>query len=229
MTLSRFVRVYVYQPLSVPLTRFSSKQEYGKWATISVSVFLPAFLSMLIIGAWHGPNWTFVVFGAMQGAYIVINELYNALTRKKRRKKTDSRGALFCYGLITLLAFVMAEVPFRSENMGDALRVFAAMIGLRGVGLTHDWTFFFSPAGNGMMLAIVIVGLLIVYLLPNTEQIMDRVHPALEWDKWRTVDPARIQLLFSLTPAGIALASLVLFLGFAFISRGSGNFIYFKF
>ena len=111
ITLSRFVRVYVYQPLCVPLTRFASNNDYGKWATMAVSVFLPAFLSMLIIGAWHGPNWTFLLFGAMQGAYIVINELYNALTRKKRRKKADSPAALFGYGLITLIAFVVAEVP----------------------------------------------------------------------------------------------------------------------
>ena len=31
MTLSRFVRVYIYQPLSIPLTRFASEKGYGKW------------------------------------------------------------------------------------------------------------------------------------------------------------------------------------------------------
>jgi alginate O-acetyltransferase complex protein AlgI len=229
MTLSRFVRVYVYQPLSVPLTRFASEQDYGKWTTLAISVFFPAFLSMLIIGAWHGPNWTFLLFGAMQGTYMVANELYNALTRKKRRKNKDSRGALFCYGLITLLAFVLADVPFRSETIGDAVRVFAGMVGVHGLGLTQNWFAFFSPSGNGMMLPMVILGLLIVYLLPNTEQIMDKVHPALEWEKWRMVDPARFSLDFRFNPAGIAFASLALFLGFAFISRGSTNFIYFKF
>jgi alginate O-acetyltransferase complex protein AlgI len=229
MTLTRFVRVYIYQPLSVPLTRFAAEQDYGKWATMAIAVFLPAFLSMIIIGAWHGPNWTFFLFGAMQGAYIVTNEVYNALTRKKRRKKSDSRGALFCYGLITLLAFVVAEVPFRSETIGDALRIFDGMAGLHGWGLTHDWSAFFAPDGNGMMLPILILGLLIVYLLPNTEQIMDKVHPALEWQKWRLVDPARLGFSFPFSPTGIAFASLALFLGFAFISRGSTNFIYFKF
>jgi hypothetical protein len=79
------------------------------------------------------------------------------------------------------------------------------------------------------MLLMIILGLLIVYLLPNTEQIMDKVQPALEWEKWRIVDPALLRFSFAFTPAGIALASLVLFLGFAFISRGSTNFIYFKF
>ncbi len=229
MTLSRFVRVYVYQPLSIPLTRFAFQQDYGKWTTMAISVFLPGFLSMLIIGAWHGPNWTYLIFGAMQGAYIVTNEIYNALTRKKRRKKNDSRGAIFCYSLITLLAFVVADVPFRSETVVDAVRIFRGMAGLHGLGLTQNWSAFFAPNGNGMMVPMVILGLLIVYLLPNTGQIMDKVHPALEWKKWRMVDPARLSFNFPFNPTGIAFASLAFFLGFAFISRGSAKFIYFKF
>ena len=103
------------------------------------------------------------------------------------------------------------------------------MAGLHGLGLTHNWSAFLAPNGNGVMLLMMILGLLIVYLLPNTEQIMDRVHPALEWEKWRVVDPARLRFTFPFTPTGIALASLALFLGFAFISRGSTKFIYFKF
>jgi alginate O-acetyltransferase complex protein AlgI len=229
MTLSRFVRVYVYQPLSIPLARFASQQDYGIWPTMAVSVFLPAFLSMLIIGAWHGPNWTYLLFGAMQGAFIITDEIHTALTRKRRRKKPDTRSAVFCYGLLTLLAFASAAVPFRSETIGDAFRIFGGMAGLHGLGLTHNWHAFMAPTGNGMMLLMVIFGLLIVYLLPNTEQLMDRVHPALDWEKWRVVDPARLRFTFRFTPTDIALASLALFLGFAFISRGSTKFIYFKF
>jgi alginate O-acetyltransferase complex protein AlgI len=229
MTLGRFVRVYIHQPLSIPLARLAAQRGYGKWTALTVSMFLPTFLSMLIIGTWHGPSWTFVVFGAMHGTFMVINEIYSVSTRKKRHKKKDTRGAVLCYGLLTLLAFVAADVPFRSETVADAVHIFGGMAGLNGLGLTHNASAFFAPNGNVMMLLMVILGFLIVYLLPNTEQIMDKVHPALEWEKWRMVDPARIRFTFRFTPTGVALASLSLFLGFAFISRGSANFIYFKF
>jgi alginate O-acetyltransferase complex protein AlgI len=229
MTLGRFVRTYIHQPLSIPLTRFATEKDYGKWMAMTISIFLPTFLSMLIIGTWHGPSWTYVVFGTMHGIFMCINELYNALTRKKRRKKKDTRAAIFSYGLLTLLAFVTAEVPFRSDNMSDACRIFSGMAGLHGLGMTHDWNQFFSPAGNGMMLPMILLGLLIVYFLPNTEQIMDIVHPALEWEKWRIVDPARIRINFQFTPGWIALVSFAFFLGFAFISRGTTKFIYFNF
>jgi D-alanyl-lipoteichoic acid acyltransferase DltB (MBOAT superfamily) len=229
MTLSRFVRVYIYQPLSIPLTRFAAEKGYGKWVTMTVSGFFPSFLSMLIIGAWHGPNWTYVLFGAMQGAFIITDEIHTALTRKKRRKTPDTRTAVFCYGLLTLIAFAAAAVPFRSETIADAFRIFSGMAGLHGLGLAHDWSDMWAASGNGVMLWMILVGLLIVYLLPNTEQIMDKISPALEWDKWRTVDPARLRFTFPFTSAGIAMVSFALFLGFAFISRGSTKFIYFKF
>jgi alginate O-acetyltransferase complex protein AlgI len=229
MTLGRFVRVYIHLPLSIPLARLAAEKGYSKWTGLTISMFLPTFLSMLIIGTWHGPSWTYVLFGAMHGTFMVTNELYSVLTRKKRHRKKDTRGAIFCYSMLTLLAFVTAEVPFRSETVGDAFRIFTGMAGLHGLGLTQNWHGFFAPNGNGMMLLMVILGLLIVYLLPNTEQIMDKVHPALEWEKWRIVDPARLHFTFRFTTIGIALASLALFLGFAFISRGSANFIYFKF
>src|SRR5271156_2852236 len=179
MTLSRFVRVYIYQPLSIPLTRFASEKGYGKWTTMTVSVFLPAFLSMLVIGTWHGPNWTYVLFGAMQGGFIITDELHTALTRKRRRKKPDGPAAVTCYSLLTLLAFASAAVPFRSETIKDTFRIFGGMAGLHGLGLTHNWSDFWALNGNGVMLFIIALGLLIVYLLPNTEQIMGKVHPAL--------------------------------------------------
>jgi len=228
MTLGRFVRGYIYQPLSIPLARHAAEKGYGKWTALTVSTFLPTFLAMLIIGTWHGPNWTYVLFGAMHGTFMVINEIYNILTRKRRRKKKDSGIAVFCYGLLTLLAFVSAEVPFRSETVADALRIFGGMVGLNGLGLAQDWSLL-APTDNGMTLPILVFGLLIVYLPPNTEQIMDRFHPALEWEKWRVVDPARLRFVFRMTPLGIAVASLAFFFGFAFISRGTTQFIYFNF
>ena len=56
MTLSRFVRMYIYQPLSIPLARFAAEKGYGKWTAMTISMFLPTFPRMLIIGTWHGPS-----------------------------------------------------------------------------------------------------------------------------------------------------------------------------
>jgi len=229
MTLGRFVRMYIHQPMLIPLTRLSVDRNYGLWKQVSVSVLLPTFLSMLIIGTWHGPSWTYVVFGLMHGTFMCINETYNVITRKKRRTKKEGRSELALYGFLTLLAFVTAEVPFRSESMTGAWRILKGMAGLQGLGFSSDWPTVFAPGGNGMMAPIIAIGLLIVYLFPNTEQIMDRVRPALEWEKWRKVDPARFSFQLRFNFVSICAVSLILFFGFTFLSRGTSTFIYFKF
>jgi len=229
MTLGRFVRMYIHQPMLIPLTRVAVDRELSLWPQVAVSVLVPTFLSMLIIGTWHGPSWTYVVFGLMHGTFMCINEIYNVITRKKRRTKKEGRGELAFYGFLTLIAFVTAEVPFRSESMAGAWRILRGMAGLQGLGFSSDWHAVFAPGGNGMMIPIIAIGLLIVYFFPNTEQIMDRVRPALEWEKWRKVDPARFNFQLRFNLASICVVSLILFFGFTFLSRGTSTFIYFKF
>jgi D-alanyl-lipoteichoic acid acyltransferase DltB (MBOAT superfamily) len=229
MTLGRFVRAYVYEPLAMPLARYAASSGYGRWGIIAISTLVPTFLAMLIIGSWHGPKWTYVIFGCMQGAFMCINEIYSVATRKKRRGKKDSRLTAGLYGILTLVAFVSAEVPFRSQTVADTFRIFSGMVGLHGLGLTPDWRTNLTLSSNALMVPLIVVGLLIVYLCPDTPQIMDRVQPALEWEKWRLVDPPLLGIRFRFTSVWIVAIGVALFLGFTFISRASTSFIYFQF
>jgi alginate O-acetyltransferase complex protein AlgI len=149
--------------------------------------------------------------------------------RKRRRGKKDSSLATAMYGALTLIAFVSAEVPFRSENMSDAMRIFSGMAGLQGLGLPANWSSSLSLTGNALMLPLIVLGLVIIYLCPDTAEIMDRVNPALEWDKWRQVSAPLINLRFQFTTAWVLAISVALFLGFTFISRANTSFIYFQF
>ena len=219
----------VWRRWHMSLGRFAMERELGKWTEFSISALLPTFLSLLIIGIWHGANWTYAVFGAMHGMFMCVNLLYSTLTRKKRRTRKDRWLEIACYRGLTFLAFNSAEVPFRSENMSDALRVWGGMAGLHGMGWTADWGKLFSATGNGMMLPMIVAGLLIVNLLPNTEQLLTHLHPALEWKTWSKVDPARLAIEFRFSPRWILVASMAFFLGIACISRGTAKFIYFNF
>ena len=226
MTLGRWVRVYIFQPMAVPLARFAAARGLGKWGGHSVGVLFPLFVSMLIIGTWHGPNWTYVLFGAMHGSFMVINEIYNFKTRKARRKKPDTQAMLGFYTFLTVFAFILAEVPFRSADVPTALRIFGGMIGLNGTGfgvgpwLTQD---------GAINIAVIVIGFLIAYLLPNTQQIMTRFTPALEWEKWGKIDPARLTFAFRFSWPWLFGVAVTLWLGFVFISRGTPKFIYFNF
>jgi D-alanyl-lipoteichoic acid acyltransferase DltB (MBOAT superfamily) len=226
MSLGRWVRLYIFQPMAMPLARFAAARGYGKWTTHGVGVLFPLFLSMLIIGTWHGPNWTYVLFGVMHGSFMVINEAYNFKTRKARRKTPDTPAMLALYTFLTVLAFTLAEVPFRAADVPTAMRIFGGMAGLNGTGVAPGaWL-----AMDGLVNIAIIVGcFLIVYLLPNTEQLMTRIKPALEWDKWGKVDPARFAFTFRFSALWLGYVALLLFFGLSFISRGTPKFIYFNF
>lgn len=63
MTLSRWLRDYLYIPLG--------GNQRGPWRAL-----LNLFLTMLIGGLWHGAAWTFVVWGALHGAWLAGERLW---------------------------------------------------------------------------------------------------------------------------------------------------------
>ena len=225
MTLGRWVRVYIFQPLAVPLARLAAERNLSRHGAHALATLIPTFVAMLVIGTWHGPNWTFVLFGMMHGTFMCINEIYNFRTRKRRKAQPDSPATLRLYTGLTVLAFVLAEVPFRSVDVPSALRIFAGMVGLHGSGM-HAGVWSAATFAN---LALILVCGWIIYRLPNTAQFLSNAVPALEWAKWREIDRPALEwqfqprLLWSLVIGGM------LFLGFAFLSRGTPTFIYFDF
>src|SRR3546814_9514092 len=63
MTLSRFLRDYLYIPLGGG--RRGSVRRYGN-----------LMITMLLGGLWHGAGWTFVVWGGLHGLMLVVNHLW---------------------------------------------------------------------------------------------------------------------------------------------------------
>ncbi|HET7832180.1 MAG TPA: MBOAT family O-acyltransferase, partial [Gallionella sp.] len=68
MTLSRFLRDYLYSPLG--------GNRRGK-----VRRYLNLWLVMLLGGLWHGAGWTFVIWGGLHGIYLVITHAWQSLRR----------------------------------------------------------------------------------------------------------------------------------------------------
>jgi D-alanyl-lipoteichoic acid acyltransferase DltB (MBOAT superfamily) len=227
MTLSRFLRDYLYFPLGG--NRKGRARRY-----------LNLMVTMLLGGLWHGANWTFVVWGGLHGVYLALNHAWRAL-RPNREPGPVARSAST---LTTFLAVVVAWVFFRAESIGGAKHVLEAMAGMNGVALPLRWFEKLGPAGEwlaahgvqfrdtglfsgGAQLNWIWICLAIVWLAPNTQQIMARIEPALNlprdvvahpapWWLWRTSVPWLV--------AGVVCAS------WAVMSiSGLSEFIYFQF
>lgn len=100
------------------------------------------FLVFLVSGFWHGASWTFIVWGALHGAYQIVG----ILTRDARNRLTsflpDSLNHILDV-LVTCALVTFAWVFFRAHTFSDAWYILTHMLApshsvQNGVVL-HDW------------------------------------------------------------------------------------------
>jgi alginate O-acetyltransferase complex protein AlgI len=211
ITLGAFLRDYVYIPLGG--NRCAPPRQAGN-----------LMATMLLGGLWHGAAWTFVLWGGLHGAFLVTQAAFARIapgwlyTGRWRRPWALAAQAL------TLLAVLVAWVPFRADGMAAAGAMLRGMAGL-----------------NGLALPRMIVGLLPglaalatpVPVLPYLGDARTLSFPeasaclALGWGIALWAPP-----IHRLTPSG---RSLALVAGFAFsvqalfFSRAIAPFLYFRF
>lgn len=111
MTLSNWLRTYVYNPLLLTLARHSSQRARPY---IGVLAF---FVTFFLIGLWHGQTSVFAVYGVLLGAGVSANKLYqlaaaNWLGRKRYRAMAErpayralARGLTFSFFTFSLMFF----------------------------------------------------------------------------------------------------------------------------
>jgi D-alanyl-lipoteichoic acid acyltransferase DltB (MBOAT superfamily) len=229
ITLGRFVNLYIFQPVAIPLARWSAERGLGRGRTLMVATLVPTFSTMLIIGAWHGGAWTYVVFGALHGVYMVVNETFNFLTRKRRKGQKETAVMRAGGNALTMMAVMFAIVAFRSATLADAARWWSGMAGVSGGAAVWSAWPALKPLGGAGLALVAGASALIAYLFPNSEQILTRTDPVLEWKKWRSISPPTVSLTWRPTPAWAMMTGLTLFLALAFIARGTTKFVYFNF
>lgn len=124
ITLSRFLKDYVYIPFGG--NRFGTFKRFRN-----------LLATMLIGGIWHGAGWTFIVWGGMHGAGLIINHAWKMLCDKHQRL-AKFRGSVFwtvAASVLTLIFVFAAWIVFRSENWTGVKMMFRGICGLNGAVL----------------------------------------------------------------------------------------------
>jgi alginate O-acetyltransferase complex protein AlgI len=128
ITLSDWVRFYVYMPLS----RYLLKR---KWKQNTV-VAIVTFATMVIIGLWHGVTIPFFIWGLWHGAGLFIHKLWSDKTRKAYRQlQSHPKRALLWQGVGIFITFhfvVLGWIWFALTDFGQALGVFFRLFGIEG-------------------------------------------------------------------------------------------------
>ncbi len=115
MTLGRWLRDYLYIPLG------------GNRAS-RVAGYRNQFLTMLLGGLWHGANWTFVVWGALNGAFLVIEKAWHDWRGTKPARDQDVRGwDRFWRIVIVFHLITFTRIFFRAPTFGMAVQMMRAI------------------------------------------------------------------------------------------------------
>ena len=188
MTLSRWLRDYLYVPLG--------GSRHGRLRTA-----FNLMITMLLGGLWHGAGWTFVAWGALHGAGLVVGRWRSERRIALRRDEAPSRWALARRRFLTFHLVCLAWVFFRSDTIAEAFE----LLGRLGSGLGS--TELVTP-----LVLLAIVGMLALQYAPPRPAVRLRVTLS-------RIGPV----------AQGAAAALALFLITTLGPQGVTPFIYFRF
>lgn len=122
MTLTRFFTRYLYIPLG------GSKKGTCRTYLNTMAVFL-------LSGLWHGANWTFILWGACNGVFIVITKHWKNFFEKLH----PAFNWLATFGFVNVM-----WVLFRAPSIREALQVVKRIASLQFTGIRPEFVNFFN-------------------------------------------------------------------------------------
>ncbi len=127
ISLSTWFRFYLFFPLSRTLIK--------RWGTShsAAAQYTSNFVTMGLIGLWHGAGWGFLLWGLYHGL------LLNAFSWARRRKWSVESHA------VLVIAVLIGWALFLSPDLTFAANLFVSMFGLRGLGTIENLLAAYNP------------------------------------------------------------------------------------
>lgn len=171
MTLSRFLRDYIYIPLG------GNRQ--GEFRT-----YINLFTTFLLGGLWHGAGWTFIFWGTLHGLALMIHRAWKSFGFTMNK---------YLAWFITFNFVNLTWIFFRAKEWGDAIKVMSGMAGLNGLVisdrdlskmkflkefiLTHSHNFGHLIYGSTTFIAIILM-IIWVVKFKNSNELTQQFRPS---------------------------------------------------
>jgi alginate O-acetyltransferase complex protein AlgI len=178
MTLSRWLRDYLYIPLG------------GNRGTPSF-VHRNLFLTMLLGGLWHGAAWTFVVWGALHGTYLVVERVVRARWQPRGFPQPVVQVGQW---LLTFHLVCFAWVFFRAETFTQATDVLAQIATAGGTG----------PLVTALVGAAIVASLAVQFLPRQVADTGERVLAAAPLAVYAVAMAVGFAVIDAFGPEGVA-------------------------
>jgi D-alanyl-lipoteichoic acid acyltransferase DltB (MBOAT superfamily) len=148
ITLSNFLMNYIY----FPWLRFLKKITFTKSMIVTFFVFI-------IAGIWHGPSWSYVIFGGLHGVGLIINHTFN--------KYFDYNLNKFFAWFLTFNYVNITLIFFRSKTIENAINIIKGMLGF------NDFQIVLLIDINFFLITVFLMAIIISFCFKNTAYLVD--------------------------------------------------------
>lgn len=147
ISLSSWVNDYIFNPIVL------KHRNWGSW-----SIFYGLMISFIVIGAWHGASWNYVLFGILQ-AFALIYETISRKGRIKISKRINRKLYRIISILLTFSFITFTLIIFQSPSINRAVDV------IKGIFVNNGAFYYDKPStllfiliGCGIMIIFDILG-----------------------------------------------------------------------
>lgn len=187
ITLSLWIRDYVFLPLAYKITKLFDFKKKHKIKPESITYIVSIIVAMTLVGIWHGTGWTFLLWGVLHGTLLALSFLTKKIRAKALkffklsapvRPHSSSSGLgmssvnnsflnsfriLFTFLIITSL-----WVFFRADSLHTAVKVFLGLfsgweIGLLNIISLKRYIYLFGISRLDIVVIFVSVILFFIY------------------------------------------------------------------
>lgn len=188
ISLSSWFKDYVYIPLG--------GNRVGQWKLIRNIMIV-----FLLSGLWHGASWNFVIWGAINGLFILVFDRFISITKSSRLLSS----------LFVSIMWALSLIFFRAETFGDAITVYKNLFAASSGKLAE-----YGLVAQELKFAIILLLLYIVFEIfvenrKNLYQWFINLHYIFRWAVYLCI-----------------VVSIILFGSYG-VGLNDNNFIYFQF
>ncbi len=132
ISLSTWFKDYLYIPLG------GNRVSVPRW-------YLNLLIVFLISGLWHGANWTYIIWGFLNGLYLVLAIVFAKLKIKVNQVTGISkfrRLHSFIQIITTFFLICFAFIFFRANSVSDAFKIVKKIFQFKGKLYVHEDIFY---------------------------------------------------------------------------------------
>ncbi len=122
ISISTWTNDYIFRPV---MLKVGSKGKVG--------IIYSLMVTFVILGIWHGANWTYLAFGIFHGTIVSFEYGFQKQLRKFHKWISNKKLVTVGGWCITISLWVIGNIFFRADSLTDAFYIIS--------NLANDWTF----------------------------------------------------------------------------------------